>query len=629
MRMTFTIILTILEVVLCILGLSAYYSGKKTGKASARLMLSLILPILGNIIIVSTEYRHWAIIGYYFYFLGMDLIMVRIISFTTEYCGLKKSHWWRKAAYVLLLLDVIQYGLNPVLNQAFTVKPIIVESRTYYSLVAYWGQTCHRILDYSIIIIVCWIFVDKARSSRKIYSEKYTVILAVMVFTLFWESYYIFSKSPIDRSMLGFGVFGILIYYFTLYYKPVRLLDRMLANIVSDMSQALYFFDKDGLCVWANSPGKTLLGLGDDETDKALASIIAIFGELPDSTVWSVNKEVIIGGEKRYFTIESDTISDDYQKFIGMLVTISDETMERKAFERELYEARHDRLTGLYSKDYLFARIEERLLDEPDVKYQAAFIDVKNFKLVNDIFGTAFGDFAICSIADLIRANVSPRCIFGRLAGDTFGVFGPVEDFKETRTEKILDEFVVNNGTMSHHVLIHVGVYYVGENKGMTPSLMFDRAHMALSGIKDDFKVHVAYYDDGIRQKKLWDQQISLMLNEAITKRQIVPFLQPITDNNGTVVGAEALARWIHPKQGLLSPAEFIPVFEKNGMIVDVDKYIWRCACEILADWKEKNINLFLSVNISPKDFYFTDVVNELQCLVDEYNISPSKLRVE
>ena len=110
---------------------------------------------------------------------------------------------------------------------------------------------------------------------------------------------------------------------------------------------------------------------------------------------------------------------------------------------------------------------------------------------------------------------------------------------------------------------------------------------------------------------------------------QLRPYLQPITDRSGTVVGAEALARWIHPEKGFMPPYMFIPVFEKNGMIAEVDRHMWRCACRILAGWGEEHRDMFISVNISPKDFYFFDVAAELIALVKEHGIEPARLRIE
>jgi EAL domain-containing protein (putative c-di-GMP-specific phosphodiesterase class I) len=175
-------------------------------------------------------------------------------------------------------------------------------------------------------------------------------------------------------------------------------------------------------------------------------------------------------------------------------------------------------------------------------------------------------------------------------------------------------------------IVIHQGVYEVIE-RDIDVSTMFDRANMALKSIKNEYNLRLAVYDDTIRDSALWDQRIAGELKEAIESRQIRPYLQAIVDGTGCVVGAEALVRWIHPTEGFLAPYRFIPTFEKNGMIAQVDKYMWRSACEILSSWKDNR--LFISINVSPKDFFFMDVVQELTQLAAEYGVETSRLRVE
>jgi len=163
----------------------------------------------------------------------------------------------------------------------------------------------------------------------------------------------------------------------------------------------------------------------------------------------------------------------------------------------------------------------------------------------------------------------------------------------------------------------------------MDVPLMYDRAILALEGIKDDYHYHTAWYEPSMRDQAVRNRQISEELGAALEEEQIRPWLQPIVDREGKTIGAEALVRWIHPEEGIRSPAAFIPMFEKNGMIAAVDRYIWRKACEILARWKKEGKDLFLSVNISPRDFYLMDVPAELKQLVREYGVDPAKLRLE
>jgi EAL domain-containing protein (putative c-di-GMP-specific phosphodiesterase class I) len=175
-------------------------------------------------------------------------------------------------------------------------------------------------------------------------------------------------------------------------------------------------------------------------------------------------------------------------------------------------------------------------------------------------------------------------------------------------------------------VLIHLGVYEVTD-ASLEVSVMFDRARIAASSLRNEYHTHIAWYDDRMRVNMLWEQQITGDLQCALTERQIVPYLQPLVDATGKVVGGEALVRWNHPDHGFLPPAKFIPIFERNGMIAEVDRYMWRCACEQLAQWRDND--LFISVNISPKDFYFMDVAAELRGLTKEYGVDPARLRLE
>ena len=122
---------------------------------------------------------------------------------------------------------------------------------------------------------------------------------------------------------------------------------------------------------------------------------------------------------------------------------------------------------------------------------------------------------------------------------------------------------------------------------------------------------------------------LSGQLKDAISKGQIIPYLQPIEDRKGCIVGAEALVRWNHPDLGFLVPAMFVPVFEDNGMIAEMDRCMWRSACEILKGWQQDHPDLFISVNISPKDFYYMDVAAEIKALVEEFSLPPEKLRLE
>ena len=614
---------------LVICSVKARKSDKAISRTVSWLLLSLIPPIVGNLIIIGSTTELPAVIGCYIYFLGLDITIAYVLKFTIEYCNYS---WDNKiaisAVYSLLTIDFIQYACNPFTGHAFTVQQIFDDARPYYQLVPGLGQTYHRIVVYGFFFASLVLFAIKAIRISRVYIDRYVVILISMVIGGAWETFYIFSGTPVDTSMIGFGIFGFLVFYFSIYYKPRILVDKMLSSIASNLPEALMLFDMDHKCVWVNDPAVRMFGIDKSDLSGVRELLMRTFPKVAERDgEWKSHQVIGSGRDAKHYYLEKHVASDDRGNISGYFISVLDNTVSQQKLDRERRNARHDSLTGLYNKDYLFKCIRTMLAKHPGVPFQVAFVDVNEFKMVNDVFGKEFGDHALKTIADWIADGMSDMTVYGRLGGDTFGVCQPVDEFDPVRLNEVLSNFVVSKDGREHHMLMHIGVYQI-DDPTIDVSIMFDRARMALTKIKRTYS-HISYYNDSIKEMMLWNQQISAQLDEAIKERQIVPYLQPIVDAHGKVVGAEALARWIHPEKGFLSPASFIPVFEQNGKIVEVDRYIWRCACELLKGWESIHPDLFLSVNISPIDFYYMDLCIEMDHLVKEFGIDPHNLRLE
>ena len=631
MRIGIAIIMCLLSVALAVCAHSTKRSTKAIAPALRMLLLCLFPPVLGNLLIILTQKKMPALVGYYVYFTGMDYVMAALLTFTLQYCHMSWVKTWQKRLFnVLLLVDVVQLLCNLLFGHAFDVEMVMAYGAPYYCVVPLAGQSFHRLVCYSIFLIVLLIFLIKSLSVSRVYSERYSIILLTMLFTGIWETYYIYSRTPIDRSMIGYGVFGLMVFYFSLYYRPLRLLDRMLADVASGLPEALFFFSDSGQCVWANAQAQRFVDADESKLEDCRDKLLAVFPDIRlEGEEWSEERVRNADGETRYYELSRQIVRDPDGRPVGSLLNVRDNTEQERELQQERYNATHDSLTGFYTRDYLYQRIRETLDENPDKTYTVSYMDIDDFKLVNDVFGREFGDLAIRTLADSLRSLLPPNALYGRLSGDCFGLLIEMSDFDAEKAARFMDGFTVKNEEVEHTLLIHQGVYVVTE-RDIDVSLMFDRAHMALVTIKNQYKFHVAVYDDAMREKTLWEQRISEQLQSAIEQRQIRPYLQVIVDSDGQVVGAEALVRWIHPVDGFLSPASFIPTFESNGMIADVDRYMWHCAGEILYRWQELgDEKIFISVNISPKDFYFMDVVGELKSIVKEYGIPASRLRVE
>ena len=632
MRILFGILFLAIEIALAVCAVLARKSGRRIGKAASTLLISLIFPLFGNGIIIISDNRIISLIGCYMYYLGLDVSIAALLHYTFEYCQIS----WprirtRNIVYGLLLADVVQLLLNPVFHHAFEISPVQVDGYDYYKMTPLLGQQFHRAVDYTLLAGIIVIFVIRVIRTPRLQKERYWIILVTLIVVTLWETVYIFSGSPIDRSMIGFGVFGLMIFYFSLHYRSMRLLDRMLSGVVSEKLQPMYVFDDRQNCIWMNRNGRDFLGLKEEETEKAGNALEAKFGSRhPGEDEWKDSVTLTVDGEPRYLELAKVPQQDRRGMMNGFYIYVRDLTDERRAMEQKLFDARHDRLTGLFNRDYLYERTKELLDQNPDEQYLIITAEITDLKVINDLYGNAFGDRALRFSADWLRGNehISKGGVYGRLGGDSFGVCIPEKDFQLERMENALSNLVVPEGETKYRMLIHAGIYRV-KDKSLEVSLMYDRAVLALEGIKDDYHYHTAWYDPSMRYSVVINKQISEELAAAIGEGQIRPWLQPIMNREGKAVGAEALVRWIHPEQGIRSPGDFIPVLEKNGMIADLDRCIWRQACEILARWKEEGKDLFLSVNISPRDFYLMDVAGELKSLVREYGVEPSVLRLE
>jgi len=258
-----------------------------------------------------------------------------------------------------------------------------------------------------------------------------------------------------------------------------------------------------------------------------------------------------------------------------------------------------------------------------------AVSDIRGFKFINEMYGKESADDILINIADHLREFMPDDCIYGRLGGDRFGIMVK----KDKMNNSFIDNIFMLHGnydTISDsHIIQHVGIYSV-DNRKIPVSVMYDRAVLAIGRVKDDYENRVGVYDEEMRKNQIWAQEITIEADIAIKNNEFIPFLQAQFDSNGHMTGAEVLIRWNRRGEGILSPDRFIQIFERNSLIFRIDRYMWEKTCQILKSWESTNLSdIYLSVNISGKDFYFADLYEEFTGLVDKYKLNPAKLRLE
>ena len=628
-RYVYVGIFTVLILTLITCAVNAKRHHKDLGRAVAWLNLAFFPPILGKAIVVMATRKWAALVGFHIFLIGIDFVVFELVRFTEAYCkGAGRNPKAPKWVDWLLAGDALQILVNIFTKHAFDTEWTVHQNQVFYILKPSAGLVIHWIIAYGIFLAVVIYFGVITFRASHIFMERYSIIFVTMVAVGIWQAYCVFSKNPIDRSMIGLGAFGVLTYYFAIHYRPLKLLDKILSGIVSNGNDACFIFSPRGRCVWVNKAAGILVGVNEDNCEKAPNALEYLFNTKLRRGNWTEQHMTGAGDNIKYYLFENRDVFNEKGNINGYYLKVKDITEEQLKIRKDLFEASHDRLTGLYNKDQMFKITKQSVDVHKDIDYMVLYIAIKNFKVVNDIFGTEFGDYAIRCFAEKLKESCSKKSVAGRLSGANFGLLIPKDEFNPARFEKELALINVVKDNVKFPIQTQIGAYEVDREVKDAES-MFVNARIALTTIENDDSVHLAYYDDKLKKEILWNQEITTQLFDAIRNRDIRPYLQPIADSDGNIVGCEALVRWIHKDHGFLPPIRFIPSLEKNGMIAEVDKYMWRCACEILSGWKKRGMDMFISVNISPKDFYYMDVPKYIKGLVEEYGLDPKQLRVE
>lgn len=288
-----------------------------------------------------------------------------------------------------------------------------------------------------------------------------------------------------------------------------------------------------------------------------------------------------------------------------------------------------DRLTGLYSKEFFYQMVRERLDKNPGKRYSIVCSDIENFKLYNDAFGRKAGDRLLQENAEILQRIVGEDGLCGRYGADCFLVLLEQEREQADRTHFFGTAYEKRSEKLGS-VSIKWGIYEITD-RTVPVEQMCDWALLAAKSVKGQYNRPFAVYDDAPRNQLLREKAITDVMETALAEEQFIVYLQPkFSLNEDCMAGAEALVRWIHPEWGFMSPGEFILLFEKNGFIPRLDQYVWEKVCAQLRDWKEKGYDLLpVSVNVSRADVYQAHLVDTLVELTHTYGIDPAYLHLE
>lgn len=294
-----------------------------------------------------------------------------------------------------------------------------------------------------------------------------------------------------------------------------------------------------------------------------------------------------------------------------------------------------DDITGGKNKRE-FERVATQML-KGEGKFVVVYANINRFKLINDTYGDDVGDLVLRKVHkviddELLRWDEAS----GRIMADNFGMlmrFHSMEKL-EHRLARLNNQLasIVDEEGDPYGIRMYYGVYPVS-NKELPVSIMLEGANLALRKViqQPQHLMHVGVYDENERRLLGREKEIEMKMDKALANGEFVAFLQPKYElSNETIGGAEALVRWIDPVEGMVYPNEFIPLFEKNGFIVELDLYMFEQVCKLVESWKKKGYKIIpVSVNMSRGHFTIPGFFERYKKILSKYDVPERSIEIE
>ena len=296
-----------------------------------------------------------------------------------------------------------------------------------------------------------------------------------------------------------------------------------------------------------------------------------------------------------------------------------------------IHAAEKDQLTGLYTKDFFAEYIRQIEQYSPDEKKDILVLNIEHFHLINELYGRRQGDDVLVCIADLLTKLFDDSQDIGcRTEADYFYIYCHSGTDYETVLHSLLDGLAA--AIPSTHVRLRMGIY-PEVDKALAAENWIDRAKTACDRIRGDYSRHISYYNNEFYERSKYHEKLINDIDEAIASKDLIVYYQPkyaIQGEEPTLRSAEALIRWKHPELGMISPGDFIPLFESNGLIQKLDRYVWAEAARQVGEWKRTyGVSVPVSVNVSRMDIYYPKLRDDFKALLQANGLETNELMLE
>lgn len=330
-------------------------------------------------------------------------------------------------------------------------------------------------------------------------------------------------------------------------------------------------------------------------------------------------------------------VKEEINPLITITKLISVYLLKLKASEKIQSRIEHltnyDSLTGLPALVKFRKDVEELIEEYPQKEYVIVYLDIDKFRYVNDTLGYDVGDDLLRGLAKTVSADHDNVSLAGRVSADNFVMLMPYTSDERIKIilKKLNEQFIgaIKSCSLGKSVYLISGVAKI--SYGQDVMSVIDNANIARKSIKKSADVTCAFYDDKLNEKVLLELDICNSMETALENGEFHMYLQPkVNLENDRIWGAEALARWQRNDGRFMVPDQFIPLFENNGFIIQLDFYIYECACRVIKEWMEEGLKpVTISVNVSRVHLHNSDFIEKVTDLIEYYQTPHEYLEFE
>ncbi|MBE6748492.1 MAG: EAL domain-containing protein [Ruminococcaceae bacterium] len=379
------------------------------------------------------------------------------------------------------------------------------------------------------------------------------------------------------------------------------------------------------------SDPSTMIGLIYRPDLDAVVSFLNV-GEIRETTQRYINIRILTNNNiYEWFRLALTVHIEDSVK-TKAIITFNNINSEMEAIKKLEIFSSVDRLTKIPNRNTFVEKTQGIIEENKDTKFAIVRFDIESFKIINQLFGTYEGDSILKFIAVKLQEIIEPikNGTYCRITSDLFAFSIPYEN--EDLLTSVIDTLVaaVKMYPLNFDITLSFGIY-IAENSEYSVRHMLDRAGVAQKSTKNNYKTHISYFDEALREQEEIEITIVSEMKRALENGEFKIYLQPKCDmRTGKIIGSEALVRWLHPEKGLISPRSFIPIFENNGFITELDYYIFETVSKQLNEWRNDGVPILpVSVNVSRADLYDPYLFPNIVKIVDKYNIPHEYIEFE